>query len=153
MISNKKSAWRQAFLNEIEDLLLVLLFKFLLPLYFIYQYTNFIFNFIFLVFYQITIDIIYQYHPLQCSCMENHRDGWAVISGVAQSRTWLKGLSSSIYSFLLVRYSTPLSAGVLHALPCLKVCSWYIHGERWAPCLPTPLLFTTWNSSCLDSLI
>ena len=105
MISNKKSAWRQAFLNEIEDLLLVLLFKFLLPLYFIYQYTNFIFNFIFLVFYQITIDIIYQYHPLQCSCMENHRDGWAVISGVAQSRTRLKRLgssSSSIMNYILL---------------------------------------------------
>ena len=62
MISNKKSAYRQAFLNEIEDLLLILPFKVWLPLYFIYQYTNFLFNFIFLVFYQITIDNIYQYH-------------------------------------------------------------------------------------------
>ena len=37
-------------------------------------------------------------NPLQCSCLENPRDGgawWAVISGVAQSRTWLKWLSSS----------------------------------------------------------
>ena len=36
--------------------------------------------------------------PLQCSCMENPRDGgawWAAVSGVAQSRTWLKQLSSS----------------------------------------------------------
>ena len=36
--------------------------------------------------------------PLQCSCLENPRDGrawWAVISGVAQSRTRLKRLSSS----------------------------------------------------------
>ena len=35
---------------------------------------------------------------LQCSCLENARDGgawWAAISGVAQSRTWLKRLSSS----------------------------------------------------------
>ena len=32
-------------------------------------------------------------------------------------------LPGSIYSFLLVRYSCPLSAGVLHALPCLKVYS------------------------------
>ena len=29
----------------------------------------------------------------------------------------------SIYSFLLIRYSCPLSAGVLQALLCLKVCS------------------------------
>ena len=32
-------------------------------------------------------------------------------------------LHSSIYSFLLVRYSYPLSAGVLQALLCLKMCS------------------------------
>ena len=37
-------------------------------------------------------------NPLQCSCLENPRDGeawWAAIYGVIQSRTWLKQLSSS----------------------------------------------------------
>ena len=34
-------------------------------------------------------------NPLQCSCLENHRDGGAAVSGVAQSRTQLKRLSSS----------------------------------------------------------
>ena len=37
-------------------------------------------------------------NPLQCSCLENPRDGgawWAAIYGVAQSRTQLKWLSSS----------------------------------------------------------
>ena len=37
-------------------------------------------------------------NPLQCSCLENPRDGgawWAVVYGVAQSRTRLKRLSSS----------------------------------------------------------
>ena len=37
-------------------------------------------------------------NPLQCSCLENPRDGgawWAAIYGVAQSRPWLKRLSSS----------------------------------------------------------
>ena len=37
-------------------------------------------------------------NPLQCSCLENPRDGgawWAAVSGVAQSQTWLKRLSSS----------------------------------------------------------
>ena len=29
-------------------------------------------------------------NPLQCSCLENHRDGWAAVSGVAQSWTRLK---------------------------------------------------------------
>ena len=37
-------------------------------------------------------------NPLQCSCLENPRDGgawWAAVYGVAQSQTWLKQLSSS----------------------------------------------------------
>ena len=37
-------------------------------------------------------------NPLQCSCLENPRDGgawWAAVSGVAQSQTQLKRLSSS----------------------------------------------------------
>ena len=37
-------------------------------------------------------------NPLQCSCLENPRDWgtwWAAVCGVAQSRTWLKWLSSS----------------------------------------------------------
>ena len=36
--------------------------------------------------------------PLQCSCLENPRDGralWAAICGVAQSRTRLKRLNTS----------------------------------------------------------
>ena len=41
-------------------------------------------------------------NPLQCSCLENPRDGgawWAAISGVTQSRTQLKRLSSSVCMF------------------------------------------------------
>ena len=37
-------------------------------------------------------------NPLQCSCLENPRDGgawWAAVCGVARSQTWLKRLSSS----------------------------------------------------------
>ena len=37
-------------------------------------------------------------NPLQCSCLENPRDGgawWAAVCGVAQSWTWLKWPSSS----------------------------------------------------------
>ena len=37
-------------------------------------------------------------NPLQCSCLENPRDGgvwWAAVYGIAQSRTRLKQLSSS----------------------------------------------------------
>ena len=38
-------------------------------------------------------------NPLQCSCLENPRDGgawWTAVSGVTQSRTRLKRLSSSM---------------------------------------------------------
>ena len=37
-------------------------------------------------------------NPLQCSCLENPRDGgawWAAVYGVSQSQTWLKCLHSS----------------------------------------------------------
>ena len=43
-------------------------------------------------------------NPLQCSCLENPRDGgiwWAAVYGVAQSRTRLKRLSSSSSSSAL----------------------------------------------------
>ena len=42
-------------------------------------------------------------NPLQCSCLENPRDGgawWAAVYGVAQSRTQLKWLSSSSSSIV-----------------------------------------------------
>jgi len=42
-------------------------------------------------------------NPLQCSCLENPRDGgawWAAVYGVAQSRTRLKWLSSFVIAFL-----------------------------------------------------
>ena len=42
-------------------------------------------------------------NPLQCSCLENPRDGgawWAAVYGVAQSRTQLKRLSSSSKSIM-----------------------------------------------------
>ena len=43
-------------------------------------------------------------NPLQCSCLENPRDGgdlWASVYGVAQSQTQLKRLSSSSRAFSL----------------------------------------------------
>ena len=45
-------------------------------------------------------------NPLQCSCLENPRDGgawWAAVYGVAQSRTRLKRLSSSSVFAIVVR--------------------------------------------------
>ena len=43
-------------------------------------------------------------NPLQCSCLENPRDGgawWAAVCGVTQSRTRLMRLSSSMVSFVV----------------------------------------------------
>ena len=50
-------------------------------------------------------------NPLQCSCLENPRDGgawWAAVSGVAQSRTRLKRLSSSSSRSILMGKSENL---------------------------------------------
>ena len=52
-------------------------------------------------------------NPLQCSCLENPRDGgawWAAVYGVAQSRTQLKWLSSSSSRDRIVSPSDRLGA-------------------------------------------
>ena len=52
-------------------------------------------------------------NPLQCSCLENSRDGgawWAAIYGVTQSRTRLKWLSSSSSSSILFLVALSLIA-------------------------------------------
>ena len=48
---------------------------------------------------------------------------WSQCSHFKDSRLDLKFFWISMYSFPLVRYSCLLSAGVLHALLCLKVYS------------------------------
>ena len=50
-------------------------------------------------------------NPLQCSCLENPRDGgawWASVFGVAQSRTQLKRRSSSSRSMYMYNWITLL---------------------------------------------
>ena len=54
-------------------------------------------------------------NPLQCSCLENLRDGgawWAAIDGVAQSRTRLKRLSRSSSRLLLMEHQLSQVFGV-----------------------------------------
>ena len=58
-------------------------------------------------------------NPLQCSCLENLRDGgawWAAVYGVSQSQTWLKRLSRSrSSSFFIVQFSHELAS--IHISP------------------------------------
>ena len=59
-------------------------------------------------------------NPLQCSCLENPRDGgawWAAIYVVAQSRTWLKWLSSSSS----ISFGSPVTPSSLFYSPCNSV--------------------------------
>ena len=62
---------------------------------------------------------------LQCSYLENPRDGgawWAAVYGVAQSRTWLKRLSSSII-YLYIYWDSLLE---LHGWRCYTTYrSWH----------------------------
>ena len=61
-------------------------------------------------------------NPLQCSCLENPRDGeawWAAIYGVAQSQTRLKQLSSSSSSSPL--FDWKLIFLVLSCMSCLYI--------------------------------
>ena len=49
-------------------------------------------------------------NPLQCSCLENPRDGgawWAAVYGVAQSQTRLKRLGSLAANFSIYRFERP----------------------------------------------
>ena len=83
-------------------------------------------------------------NPLQCSCLENPRDGgawWAAVYGVAQSRTWLKRLSSSSSSRLVIPFLPrskrllvswlqspsavilePMIIKVFHCFHCFPIC-------------------------------
>ena len=73
-------------------------------------------------------------NSLQCSCLENPRDGeawWAAVYGVAQSRIWLKRLSSSSSSMKLICDTVVIEAQAIwcwnpHSLQLLRT----IWGKR-----------------------
>ena len=76
-------------------------------------------------------------NPLQCFCLENPRDWgawWAAVYGVAQSRTWLKWLSSSssshlwpmgppVFSSITIPTHPPKNwtSCIIHAMPFYKL--------------------------------
>ena len=86
-------------------------------------------------------------NPLQCSCLENPRDGaawWVAVYGVAQSQTRLKWLSSS----RSIHISPPSWTSLLgHPLPHLTPLGHHT-APSWAPWavhqVPTSYLFYTW---------
>ena len=74
-------------------------------------------------------------NPLQCSCLENSRDGgasWAAVYGVAQSRTRLKQLSSMIgvstglaqNLSLLSSPISPFCSGNVMSYDCPSIVRW-----------------------------
>ena len=72
-------------------------------------------------------------NPLQCSCLENPRDGgawWAAIYGVAQSQTQLKQLSSHS-SITFIRSGPWWLSGKESSHPC-KRCSF----DPWIQKIP-----------------
>ena len=63
-------------------------------------------------------------NPLQCSCLENPRDGgawWAAIYGVAQSQTRLQWLSSSI-SIVIIIYIIYCIYSKVNSIAIIRYC-------------------------------
>ena len=93
-------------------------------------------------------------NPLQCSCLENPRDGgawWAAVYGVAQSRTRLKRLSSSSSTInkshiscvpVFIRQVSPFTLGLSLARPVFPFCVFYSTGG----CVCCSLFLTVCNS-------
>ena len=87
-------------------------------------------------------------NPLQCSCLENPRDGgawWAAAYGVAQSQTRLKRLSSSsspTYLFLLLLLLLLVSDSEVIAKIYVKKLTLYIFLQEF---IVSGLLFQVFN--------
>ena len=78
-------------------------------------------------------------NPLQCSCLENPRDGgawWAAIYGVAQSQTQLKRLSSSSKSIMPMKQNNHAGGicSVFIVPHCLHYCQFPKSGSESFSC-------------------
>ena len=105
-------------------------------------------------------------NPLQCSCLENPRDGgawWAAVYGVAQSRTWLKRLAAVAAAelkmtfksnctfqkekdiLILSPFTRPLTPSIHSIISLIFECLWIlkhcsIYGQNESTiCGPCPL--------------
>ena len=84
--------------------------------------------------------------PLQCSCLENPRDGgawWAAVYGVAQSRTRLKRLSSSSSSSSRAKYTSNGKEPTLH--PLVRTLSLVYFNWALPPALEVMGNWQLWN--------
>ena len=88
-------------------------------------------------------------NPLQCSCLENPRDGgawWAAVYGVAQSRTRLKRLSSSSSSR---RWSWNLNSVVCPQIPNFEPL---LRWTKWNSNIKEPIQCSTTSKTALTPL-
>ena len=87
--------------------------------------------------------------PLQCSCLENPRDGgawWAAIYGVAQSQTRLKWLSSSSSRTVLMSITASCSNTAVDTFSYGRISGLFLApfsflkdiSEEWSPHLKNP---------------
>ena len=84
-------------------------------------------------------------NPLQCSCLENPRDGeawWAAVYGVTQSRTRLKRLSNMSCGRIFLSW---LTISVLHTKR-LSQDRFHICIHMWRHVLQPTGLFRPWSS-------
>ena len=90
-------------------------------------------------------------NPLQCSCLENPRDGgawWAAVYGFAQSRTWLKQLSSSNTCSWLFTYISCVSL-----VPFCRWLAWSTDkNEKHSTYFPSLLLNILSHLLCYKTL-
>ena len=87
-------------------------------------------------------------NPLQCSCLENPRGGeawWAAVYGVAQSRTWLKRLSSSSNSSPFIA-TVIIDMVVLSLLSCCLLSTYAIYSKFFFLFLPSFEIFDYFKS-------
>ena len=91
-------------------------------------------------------------NPLQCSCLENPRDGgawWAAVYGVAQSRTRLKWLSSSSSSIPLHIWLSSTSLYI-----CIYVYTHtHTHTHQRSSCIIFAGFFLSMSSNLASSKI
>ena len=85
-------------------------------------------------------------NPLQCSCLENPRDGgawWAVVYGFTQSQTRLKWFSSSSSSMLIAllgsNFFSPVTVSFLsftsYLTKCRSSARWNNFSSLWSDAL------------------